>query len=458
MGAMDMRKNSLTEGNVFAGLVRFSIPFLLTNLLQACYGASDLFMVGNFAGSVDVSAVATGGQIMQTITGLAIGLTTGGTVVIAQHYGARRRRDVVNAIRAVLIVFGLFSIVMTLGTICLIGPICKLMQVPSEALAVTKEYLLICAYGILPIVGYNAMSCILRGLGDSQTPLLFMVIACVINVSTDLIFVGLLRQGAAGAAVSTVLAQAVSLLLAGVYLAAKGFVGKYRREKPKFQVYSAKNILSVGVPVALQEGLINISFLIITAVINGLGLVASAAVGVVEKLIVFSMLPTTAFAAAVAAMTAQNRGAGKMERAHQCRRAGIGLALLFGVACFLGAQWNADGLVSLFTRDPAVIRVGAMYLSSYRLDCVLVCFVFCMNSFFSGSDRPVFPLVHSLVATFAVRIPLSYLLSRVSTQPMFWVGFAAPAATLVSLLLCEGYLQRMRGRERKIIPAALAKQ
>lgn len=441
------KPQSLTQGDVFTTLLRFSIPFLLSNILQACYGASDLFMVGRFADSVGVSAVATGGQVMQTITGLAIGLTTGGTVVIGQHFGARKHREVANTVATVIVVFGLFSLLMTAGTILLIGPICAAMQVPPEALAVTKEYLFICATGILFIVGYNAVGSVLRGLGDSRTPLLFMVIACVINVSTDLLFVGVCRMGAPGAAISTVIAQAASLVLAVIYLVYKGHVRRYRRQAPIFRLYSARDILGVGLPIALQEGLINVSFLIITAIINGMGLVASAAVGVVEKLIVFSMLPTTAFASAVAAMTAQNIGAGLPERARRGLNTGIGLSLLFGLACFLCAQVNAPGLVGLFTTDPAVIGEGALYLRSYSLDCVLVCFVFCMNAYCSGGSHAIFPLVHSLIATFAVRIPLSWLLSRPPAPSMFAIGFAAPAATFLSLLLCEGYLGRLKRRQ-----------
>lgn len=441
------RSTTLTQGDVFTTLLRFSMPFLLSNILQACYGASDLFMVGRFADSAGVSAVATGGQVMQTITGLAIGLTTGGTVVIGQHFGARRHHEAANTVAAVMVVFGLFSLLMTAGTILLIGPICAAMQVPPAALATTREYLTICATGIVFIVGYNAVGSVLRGLGDSRTPLLFMVIACVINVSTDLIFVGVCRMGAPGAAISTVIAQAASLLLAFAYLIGKGHVRRYRRQAPVFRLYSARDIVGVGLPIALQEGLINVSFLIITAIINGMGLVASAAVGVVEKLIVFSMLPTTAFASAVAAMAAQNIGAGLTGRARRCLTTGIGLSLLFGIGCFLCAQVNAPGLVGLFTTDSAVIREGALYLRSYSLDAVLVCFVFCMNAYFSGGSHALFPLVHSLVATFVVRIPLSWLFSHTANPSMFAIGFAAPAATFLSFLLCEGYLGRLKQRQ-----------
>ena len=434
----------LTEGSVWRTILRFSLPFLLANLLQALYGASDLFMVGRFADSAGVSAVSTGGQVMQTITGLSVGLTTGGTVLIGQRYGARQKRDMADAVKTCLLIFTLLSAVMAAGTLWLLDPICTLMQVPPESLVLTREYLRICACGIPFIVGYNAVSSILRGLGDSKTPLLFITLACVVNVSTDLLFVGVLRMGAPGAAISTVIAQIVSLALAGRHLLVKGHLAKYRRSRPRFRAAAAREMLASGLPIALQEGLVNASFLVITAVINHMGLVASASVGVVEKLIVFSMLPTTAFASAIAAVTAQHRGAGMMDRARSCLRVGILLSLVFGIACFLASQLAASGLVGLFTTDLRVMEAGGRYLRSYSLDCIVVCFVFCLNAYFSGSGHPAFPLLHSLASTCLVRIPLSWYLSHASRADLFQIGFAAPCASLLSLGLCWSYFRRTR--------------
>lgn len=430
----------LTEGNPFTALLRFSLPFLLSNILQACYGASDLFMVGRFSDSIGVSAVATGGQVMQTITGLSIGLTTGGTVLIGRYFGARQKQDIAHAIKTMVAVFGAMSLLLTAGTLLLLDPVCSLMQVPSSALEATRQYLSVCACGILFIVGYNVVSGILRGLGDSRTPLILITVSCVINVSTDLLFVGVLRMGAFGAAVSTVIAQIIGLLLAVIYLGCKGLLRRYRRCEPCFRLYAAKGVLAAGLPIALQEGLVNVSFLVLTAMINSLGLIASASVGVVEKLIVFSMLPTTAFSAALSAMTAQHYGAGLMNRARHCMRLSVGLSLVFGIGCLLLSQWNAPGMVGLFTGDPQVVAQGALYLRSYSLDCVLVCFVFCMNAFFSGGGHTLFPLIHSLVSTCLVRIPLSWLLIHAARPSMLYIGFAAPAASFLSVLLCQWFI------------------
>lgn len=440
----------LTEGSVWGTILGFSLPFLLANLLQALYGAADLFMVGCFSDTAGVSAVSTGGQIMQTITGLSVGLTTGGTVLIGKHYGAKKSRDMADAVKTSLLLFGLLSAIMAGGTLWLLDPICRLMQVPPQALPLTREYLRICAYGIPCIVGYNAVSGILRGLGDSRTPLLFITMSCVLNVAMDFLFVGVWRWGAPGAAAATVLAQAVGLILAGGYLWIHGHLASYRRRKPRFQTVAAREMLASGLPIALQEGLVNGSFLVITALINHMGLVASAAVGVVEKLITFSMLPTTAFAAAIAAVTAQHRGAGLMHRAKRCLGAGIFLSLLAGVFCFLCAQRAGPALVGLFSRDPQVIQAGARYLRSYSFDCIVVCFVFCLNTYFSGSGHPVFPLVHSLFSTCLIRIPVSWRLSRLPGGDLFPIGLAAPAASLLSLLLCAGYLSLLENHARRV--------
>ena len=345
-------------------------------------------MVGRFSDSTGVAAVATGGQIMQTITGISIGMTAGGTVLIGRYFGARQKQNIAHAVKTMLIVFGLLSLLLTGALILFLDPVCALMRVPPESLEAARQYLLVCACGILFIVGYNVASGILRGLGDSRTPLILIAISCVVNVSTDLVFVGALRMGAFGAAVSTVLAQMISLLLAVVHLAAKGMLRKYRRSAPCFRLYAAKGVLAAGLPIALQEGLVNLSFLIITAMVNSLGLIPSAAVGVVEKLIAFSMLPSTAFSAALSAMTAQHFGAGLMERARRCMRMAVCLSLSFGIACTLLAQKMSPALVGLFTDDGRVIEAGAAYLRSYSLDCVLVCFVFCMNAFLSGGGHP----------------------------------------------------------------------
>lgn len=441
----------LTDGKIFPTLLKFAIPFLFSSFLQALYGATDLLIVGQFSNSAGVSAVATGSQVMQTITGIILGITTGGTILIAQYLGANREKDISQTIGAVICMFSIIAIILSLIMMMLSGTITNLMDTPIEAVTYTKEYIFICSSGIIFITGYNAVSGILRGLGDSKTPLIFIAIACVINVCANLFLVGILHMGARGSAISTILAQALSFILSIAFLYRKGFVFEFNRSYIQFNHSKIKNIFKLGFPIAMQDGLINISFLLITTIINSMGLTASASVGVVEKIIVFAMLPSTAFASAIAAITAQNIGAGKQSRAQKFLYYGIGCSLIFGIVFCTYSQINPGSLAALFTSDTAVIKTASLYLKSYSIDCILVCFVFNMNSFFSGSGHSTFPMVHSIIATFAIRIPVSFYLSRLSNVTLHEIGFAAPLATFVSIVMCTFYMRTGRWKINKII-------
>lgn len=378
---------------------------------------------------------------MQTITGVILGITTGGTILIGQYLGAKREKDMAKTVGTIICVFGLFSIVLTIFMTLFTNPIATIMHTPVESLKYTQQYIFICSCGIPFIIGYNAVSGILRGMGDSKTPLYFIAIACVINIAVDIILVDFFKMGAIGAAIATVGAQGISFILAVLFLWKKGFPFEFGKKYIWLFPKKAKIIFHLGLPIALQDGLINISFLLITTIINTMGLTASAAVGVVEKVIVFAMLPPTAFASAIAVMTAQNMGAGKIERAQKSLYGGIACSLVIGIAFWIYSQISPESITSLFSNDKEVIYTAAMYLRSYSIDCILVCFIFCMNSFFSGCGHPVFPMVHSLIATFLIRIPVSFALSRMKGITLFEIGFGAPLATFVSLIMCIIYMR-----------------
>lgn len=431
---------TLTEGRIFSTLLKFSIPFLFSSFLQALYGATDLLVVGKFSDSAGVSAVAIGSQVMQTITGIILGITTGGTILVAQYLGAKKGKDIAKTIGTIICMFSIVALILTLIMTLLSGSITNLMDTPIEAVEYTRKYLFICSCGIIFIVGYNAISGILRGLGDSKTPLLFIAIACIINLIGNLVLVGVFHMGVVGSAISTTGAQALSFIFAVLFLFKKGFSFEFNSSYIGIDKLIAKNIFKLGLPIAFQDGLINISFLLITTIINTMGLTASASVGVVEKIIVFAMLPPSAFASAIAAITAQNIGAGKYNRAKKSLYYGIGCSLIFGIIFCIYSQLNPRFLTKLFTNDVEVIIAASSYLKSYSIDCILVCFVFCMNSFFAGCGNSVFPMIHSIIATFIIRIPISFYLSRVSNVTLYEIGFAAPLATLVSIAICALYM------------------
>lgn len=436
-----MKELDLTQGNVPKVLLRFAMPFLIANVLQALYGGADLFVVGQYDDAASVAGVAIGSQVMQTITGIILGLTTGTTILIAMGTGAKDDRKVAATIGTSVYFFTVTGIILTLVMVLFHRPIAALMHTPEEAMADTLHYILICSAGIPFIMGYNVVCGILRGLGDSKSPLYFVGLACIINIGADFLLVGGFGMRAAGAAIATVLSQGISFLTALWFLHRRGFHFEFTRRDIRFHKDLSRRIVTLGAPIALQDALINVSFLIITVIVNQMGVIASASLGVVEKIIIFAMLPPTAMAAAVATMTAQNYGAGLVLRMTRCLYSGIGISLVFGVSVCVYSQFLPETLTGIFTNDPAVIEMAAGYLRGYSIDCVMVSFVFCINSYFSGQGNSWFPMIHSMIATFLFRIPLSYLCGRIDSTDLVLMGYAPPLSTLVSLLICFWYLR-----------------
>ncbi len=444
------QSNTLTEGEVVPVLLKFALPFLLASFLQALYGTTDLLIVGRFSDSVGVCAVATGSQIMQTITGVVLGLTTGGTVLIGQYVGAKKYKDIAASIGNIVLIFSIMAAILTLIMLLLAGNITNLMNTPIAANESTKQYIFICSCGIPFIFGYNAISGILRGLGNSKAPLFFIAVGCAVNIIVDLILVCIFQMGSTGAAIATITAEGFSMAIGILYLKNGGFSFEFHRSNISFDSGKVKNIFKLGIPIALQDGLINISFIFITAIINVMGLTSSVSVGIVEKIIIITMLPTTAFASTVAAMTAQNIGAGKQNRAKKCLYVGILCSLVFAAVGYAYAQWNPMSITALFSNDIDVIKTSALYLKSYSIDCIVVCFVFCMNSFFSGCGNSLFPMIHSMISTFIIRIPGCYGLSKVAGITLYQIGFVAPLATLASFFMCILYMRSGKWKQLSV--------
>ncbi|MDL2232044.1 MATE family efflux transporter [Ruminococcaceae bacterium OttesenSCG-928-L11] len=443
--------NSLTQGKVSSILVKFAMPFIIANLLQSMYGAADLFVVGQYSNSAAVSGVAIGSQVMQTITAIIQGISLGSTVLIAQSIGSGNHNKAAKGIGTSAVAFAVLAVLIAVAMFFCIDLSINLMQTPVEALEETRNYIFICTCGIPFIVGYNVVSSIFRGLGDSTTPVVFIAIAAFVNIVTDFVLVGQFHMSASGAAIATVAAQAISFIASLIYMAKKGFAFPVRRSDFRIDKESLLYILKVGVPVALQNSLVNISFLVITAIINTMGLIASAAVGVVEKLMGFMMLPASSFSSAVATITAQNIGAGKPERASKSLQFGILFSLVWGVLICVYSNLLPETLTGLFSKDAAVVTAAADYLRIYSFDCILVAFVFCLNSYFTGCGNSVLPMVHSLISTFLVRIPMSYVLSRMEGAGLFEIGFAAPLASLFSLIICLFYFIYKKKRGNPIV-------
>lgn len=429
----------MTEGNIPLSLINFAIPLMLASVLQVLYGAIDLFVIGLFSTREAISALANGTQFMHIVMGVVMGLTVGGTVLIGFHVGEKNPEGTAQAIGTQAVLFGLIALVLTPILAFFTPAFVQLTRIPAEAVPEATRYIFICSLGIPFIIGYNVVSAIYRGLGDSRTPLVFVAFACVLNIIVDFLFIGSFRMGAAGAAWATVLSQGASFFLALFWMRRQNLGFRLARRHFRLEPTAVKKILWVGTPLALQDSLISVSFMIILGIVNTMGLVASASVGVSGRCVGFFFVAPVSFAGAVATMTSQNLGAKKPRRALLGLGFGIAFALFFGVSTWAYCQIAPETITRIFTHDVDVVKGAAQYLRSFTFDCLLVCVIFNLNSYFSGCGRSVISMVHSLLSTFGVRVPLAWWISCQENATLYQLGFAAPAATMVSILIAGVY-------------------
>lgn len=440
------RTLDLTSDPIFQALVQFSVPVLATLLLQALYGGVDLLVVGQFASTADVSGVATGSMLLQTVNMVVTGLAMGITVLVGEKIGQKEPEEAGRVIGAGICLFAVISLGMTVLLAVGADSLAGLMQAPSEALAQTAVYIRICGVGIVFIIGYNLLGAIFRGMGDSRTPLVTVSIACVINIAGDLLLVKGFGLGAAGAALATVGAQAISVLLSLllIWLSPRPF--HFTCTMLRFDCKKIGRELQIGIPVALQELLVGTSFLVIQAIVNALGVTASAGVGVAEKVCVFIMLVPSAYAQSMSAFTAQNRGAGKLERARKALIYGIFSSLIIGAFMGVVTFFHGDLLASAFARDPAVIQAAHSYLKAYAIDCFLTPFLFCFVGYFNGCEKTLFVMLQGLAGAFCVRIPVAYWMSIQPGATLFSIGLGTPFSSLVQNILCIAMFAWMQQR------------
>ena len=442
---------NLTEGRISTLLLRFAAPFLATSVMQALHGAADLFVVGRYATSTSISAVAISTQIMQIIIAMTIGLSMGNTVLIGRSIGEKNEEASTKGVGTVFSLALIVMAVLTPVVFFLADSAVSWMQTPAEAVETAVQYVRICAVYIPFMVGFNFISSIQRGMGDSKTPSLVAAAAAAVNIGLDFLLVGGFDMGAGGAAIATVIAHVLSFCVLAAITYRRKFPFPFQRKD--FRIFRAplRYIAKVGTPIALQETLVNLSFLIILALINTLGVAASASVGVVQRILGITFMLPMAFGSAVAAITAQNLGAGKRSRAIQSLRWGIGYALVFGIFVFAYSQFWGSTLTSVFTSDTTVIALGAQYLKSYAIDCMMIAFIFCMNAYFSGCGKSIIAMIHSLLATFLIRIPFSFFMIHTEGVTMYQLGFAAPLASSFSLIVLFGYFFWQKRSEKKIL-------
>ena len=436
------KENNFTEGRILAPLIRFVVPVFMAMFLQAMYGAVDLLIVGKFAQSVDVSAVSTGSQIMMTITNLITSFAMGTTILLGQRIGEGRSREGGQVIGSSICLFTVIALVFTVLVPLLCRPLSALMNAPEEAFEETAAYIRICGLGSLFIIAYNVIGSIFRGIGDSKTPLMTVLIACVCNIAGDILLVAVFHMGTAGAAIATVGAQMASVLISLLILRHRNLPFQVQRADLHFNGMVIRKVTGLGIPIALQDLLVGISFLVLLAIVNGLGLVASAGIGVAEKVCGFIMLIPAAFMQAMAAFVAQNIGAGRYDRARKALVYAIAVSAVLAVLMFVLTFWRGDLLSGIFANDPQVILASADYLKAYAIDCLLTCFLFCFIGFFNGLGMTRFVMIQGILGAFLVRIPVAFFMSRQVPVSMFHIGLATPCSTIVQVILCLIWFRR----------------
>lgn len=437
---MSKQKN-LTEGDILSSLMGFAIPVLAALFLQTMYGAADMMIVGRFSQAAEVSAVSTGSWIMQTITTAIVGLSMGTTILLGRKIGEGQPEEAGRVVGVSIWLFAAIGIAVTLVMQFGANPVTGWMRAPEEAFDSTAAYVRICSGGAVFIVAYNVLGSIFRGLGNSKLPLVSVAIACLVNIAGDLLLVGVFHMASAGAAIATVFAQAVSVVLSLVIIKRQKLPFAFSRKNIRFDRPAAGHIIRLGFPIAFQDVLVSISFLVISAIVNTLGVIPSAGVGVAEKLCGFVLLVPSAYGQAMSAFVAQNIGARRPDRARKALVYGILTSLGVGVFLAYFSFFHGDLLAGTFSRDREVVLAAADYLRAYSIDCLLVSFMFCMTGFFNGCGKTSFVMLQGIAGAFGVRIPVSYLMSRIMPVSLFRIGLATPASTLLQIVLCGIYMK-----------------
>lgn len=410
---------NLTQGPLLPQMMAFAIPYLLACFLQTFYGMADLFITGLFNGAAPITAVSIGSQLMHMLTVIIVGLAMGTTVSISRAVGGRDPKEASRCIGNSVLLFALFSLIGTVLLLLAIEPIFSWLKTPTEAWA------------------------------DTRAPMYFVALAGFINLLLDYIFIGPMAMGAAGAAAATILSEAVSVLLCLLYLRFANLGLSLTRKDFSFDALRMKTLLAIGLPISCQDGLIQISFLIITAIANSRGVEVAAAVGIVEKVISFLFLVPSAMLSTVAAFAAQNAGAGNDARGRQALRYGIRVCIVFGLLTTLFVHFRAEWVVSLFvTHEPEVVRLGGEYFRTYVIDCIFAGIHFCFSGYFSAYGKSIYSFLHNMISIVTVRVPGTYLAILLFPDTLSPMGLAAPMGSLLSAVICVGlYMWKFRKSE-----------
>ncbi|MBQ2915994.1 MAG: MATE family efflux transporter [Clostridia bacterium] len=442
--------SDLTGGSVGKQLLKFCIPFLLSNLLQALYNIADMFIVGQFDGSAGISGVSNGGQVTMMIINFVAGLAVGATVLVAQHVGAKRHEEAEKTVATVFTMMAISGIAISVIMAFLSEPIMRLIQTPEESFEAALDYVRICSYGIIFTFLYNAISGVMRGLGDSKHPLIFVAIACFVNIFLDLLLVGAFKMSAAGAALATIISQAISVIISVIYLKKNGFMFDFKLKSFRIHKDTLFKILKIGFPSAIQNVVTSLSFMIINVLVNGYGVHASAAAGIAGKFNSVAILPILAMSMSVASMAGQNIGAKLYDRALDTMKTSIKISFVIGGAIFLFVQIFPSAVISIFDNTPEVVEYGVQYIRAFSFDYIIVPIVFSVNGLLNGAGHTAFSLFNGMLSAVLLRAPFAILLGKVFSLGMLGIGLGGPIASLGSAIIGLIYVQSGRWKLSKI--------
>lgn len=431
-----MMKGNLNEGSVLSNIVYFSLPYLLSYFLQTLYGMADLFITGQFNQTAQITAVSVGSQVMHMITVMIVGLAMGTTVRIGQSIGARDKEQAAYTIGNTVTGFLIVSVVVAVVLVFMADPIVALISTPAEAIEGTRWYLTVCFAGIPFIVAYNVISSIFRGLGDSKSPMYFVAVACVINIVLDYVFIGVMGLGAVGAALGTTISQGCSVIISLIFVRNKDIGVKLKPLHLRLRKDIIEPVLKIGIPVSLQDGFIQIGFIIITIIANRRGLNDAAAVGIVEKIIGVMFLVPSSMLSAVSAIVAQNVGAGEEKRADETLKYAIMICAGFGFATAIAIQFVAEPLVGVFDATPAVMVSGGQYLRGYIWDCAFAGIHFCFSGYFCAKGKSGISFLHNLLSIVIARVPGAFIMSEMYADTLFPMGMATVCGSVLSTVIC----------------------
>ena len=410
-----------------------------------------MVIVGQFCGKSGITGVSIGGQINILVTGAALGLAIGGTVLIAQYGGAKKYDDQKSTIGTMTTLYIILSALLTVVMVLLTKPILRLLKTPDNAFEEAVKYLTICMLGTVFMFLYNAISAILRGMGDSKRPLYFVAIAAAVNVVGDIVLVGPLKMGAAGAAIATISSQGISVILSLIYLFSSGFFSGYKIKDFRIDRQKALSIIKIGLPSSVQQVIVSFSFLTLTALVNSLPkAAASACQGIVGKINSFAILPGLAMSSAISSMAGQNIGAGEFKRAKKTMTTGLAIAMSISVLVFVIVEIFPRELLSLFTSETDVIETGITFLRLAAVDYLIVTPVFCMNGLAIGAGYTNIALLNAVFSSIVIRVPLAYLLVRVLDHGFNGIGIAMGFASVASIVVGFIFVQSGKWKKAKI--------